>query len=140
MFPIRDMTRNQATVTLAIIVGAIIVGIGLILTQQTNSTSPGTPTPTVTPGPITIEGTIVCLPHKNIQGPQTLECAYGLKADSGEYYGLRGLDQDTLIDGTLTVQTRVLVSGTAVPPADNQRYGIVGSIDIVSIEVLSAAT
>lgn len=26
--------------------------------------------------------------HKNTKEPQTLECAFGLKADDGKYYGL----------------------------------------------------
>lgn len=38
---------------------------------------------------ITIEGEFVCLPHKDTGGPQTLECASGIKTDSGEYYGLQ---------------------------------------------------
>src|SRR5688572_24598229 len=36
----------------------------------------------------TLTGEYVCLPHKDTRGPQTLECAFGLKTDSGEYYAL----------------------------------------------------
>lgn len=36
----------------------------------------------------TLSGEVVCLPHANTDGPQTMECAYGLKTDAGEYYAL----------------------------------------------------
>ncbi len=36
----------------------------------------------------TLTGTYVCLPHKDTTGPQTLECALGMKADDGNYYSL----------------------------------------------------
>lgn len=35
----------------------------------------------------TLEGEVVCLPHVG-DGPTTLECAYGLRTDVGEYYAL----------------------------------------------------
>lgn len=44
--------------------------------------------PSYTPYRATLTGVKVCLPHKNNSGPQTLECAIGMKADSGEYYAL----------------------------------------------------
>lgn len=36
----------------------------------------------------TLSGIQTCLPHKNTDGPQTLECAFGLKTDAGDYYAL----------------------------------------------------
>lgn len=36
----------------------------------------------------TLTGEVVCLPHKDTDGPTTLECAYGLKTDVGEHYAL----------------------------------------------------
>ncbi|MDB5238894.1 MAG: hypothetical protein JWO00_229 [Candidatus Parcubacteria bacterium] len=44
-----------------------------------------------TPSPVsattTVAGTFACLPHKG-PGPSTMECAFGMKADSGAYYAL----------------------------------------------------
>ncbi len=37
---------------------------------------------------VTLEGTHVCLPHKDASGPQTLECALGIVTDDGTYYAL----------------------------------------------------
>lgn len=36
----------------------------------------------------TLSGEVVCLPHADTDGPQTKECAYGLRTDSGEHYAL----------------------------------------------------
>jgi len=36
----------------------------------------------------TLSGEYVCLPHKDTSGPQTDECAFGLKTDTGEYYAV----------------------------------------------------
>lgn len=36
----------------------------------------------------TLSGEVVCLPHKDTDGPHTLECAIGMKTDTGEYYAV----------------------------------------------------
>ena len=36
----------------------------------------------------TLSGEYICLPHKNTNGPQTLECALGIKTEAGEYYAV----------------------------------------------------
>lgn len=64
---------------------------------------------------ITIVGTQVCLPHKDTSGPQTLECALGLKDSvAGDYYALDlsayseidsndyGMDQEIVVSGAFT--------------------------------------
>lgn len=42
----------------------------------------------VEPYRATLTGEYLCLPHVDQDGPQTLECALGLKTESGEYYAL----------------------------------------------------
>jgi hypothetical protein len=37
---------------------------------------------------VILTGTQVCLPHKDTTGPQTLECAIGMKTEAGDYYVL----------------------------------------------------
>ena len=97
------------------------------------------PTPAATPGPIQISGEIVCLPHKG-DGPHTAECAFGLRTDDDTHYSLRGLDQNQLIDGVLTVQTRVSVRGSVMPPEEKEKYDIAGAITIENIEVIQASS
>lgn len=41
-----------------------------------------------TPKNVTLSGTYVCLPHLNTKGPQTMECAFGIQTDDGEYYAV----------------------------------------------------
>ncbi|MFM2357679.1 MAG: hypothetical protein RJA61_416 [Candidatus Parcubacteria bacterium] len=41
-----------------------------------------------TPRNVTLSGTYVCLPHVDTSGPQTEECAFGLKTDGGLYYAV----------------------------------------------------
>ncbi len=36
----------------------------------------------------TLTGIQTCLPHKDTSGPQTLECAIGMKTDAGDYYSI----------------------------------------------------
>lgn len=61
----------------------------------------------------TLSGEKVCLPHKDTTGPQTLECAIGMKTDSGEYYAL---DTEAAV-GVQNVQDgkRFIASGTITP-------------------------
>lgn len=41
-----------------------------------------------TPQQATLSGTYTCLPHLDTTGPQTEECAFGLKTDDGVYYAV----------------------------------------------------
>lgn len=41
-----------------------------------------------TPQNVTLSGTYGCLPHADTSGPQTMECAFGLQADSGDWYAI----------------------------------------------------
>lgn len=52
-----------------------------------SSTTPPSTTP-ASSGEISVKGTYTCLPHKNTDGPQTMECALGMKTDKGLYYAL----------------------------------------------------
>ena len=42
----------------------------------------------VEPYRATLSGEYVCLPHKDQSGPQTTECAFGMRTDTGEFYGV----------------------------------------------------
>ena len=62
----------------------------------------------------TLTGEYVCLPHRDTTRPQTLECAFGIQTETGEYYALDfGTDsqaaQNIVMGGTVTI------SGTITP-------------------------
>lgn len=81
---------------------------------------------------VTIKGTLVCLPHKNTDGPQTLECAFGLKNDQNNlYYGLNDPGWKFLIDTPMN--TKVTVNGK-LRPGNESKYNTVGVIEIINLE------
>lgn len=50
-----------------------------------------------TPKSMTLSGTYTCLPHMNTEGPQTMECAFGIKGDDGYYYAVNfGASADSM--------------------------------------------
>lgn len=79
---------------------------------------------------VSLDGTIVCLPHKG-DGPHTMECAFGFMTPDGTHYGLQGANPpltDTEVD--------VSVVGTFQPAPANEKYDIVGYIEVESINTL----
>ncbi len=83
-------------------------------------------------GDITIRGLIVCLPHKNTNGPQTLECATGLRDAEERYYGVRDTDPGYKNLSNAPMNVIVEVKGKFTPQEDNI-YQSIGVIEVVSI-------
>lgn len=87
-------------------------------------------------GPITERGIITCIP-KIGDGPQTMECALGLRNTEGIYFGLRFLsdhdDNFALVSPEIVVEiTGTLVHEDFFGP-DGNRYDAVGIIEIETI-------
>ena len=81
---------------------------------------------------VTIKGELVCLPHKDMQSPHTMECALGLKSTGGAYYGLRNAGQGEA--GSLSAvptNAAVEVSGTLVEE-ESDIYQMAGTITVKS--------
>ncbi len=91
-------------------------------------------------GDITVRGQVVCLPHRDTTGPQTLECALGLQADDGRYFGLREADGN-IVPQVINAQmnTPVEVAGKFTSFLDT-KYQSVGVIDVESLTSLSTTT
>ena len=83
-----------------------------------------------------ITGTITCLPHRDQEGPQTLECAYGLKTDDGIYYALSDPDPNYSHLTSAGTGDRVAINGLFTPSTDNkyQTVGVVVIDNIVPVE------
>lgn len=77
---------------------------------------------------VRVKGEIVCLPKKG-DGPQTLECAFGLKALDGKHYGLLN-SQNPLLVQTGEV---VVVKGLLEPADPNTSYDIAGNINVTTV-------
>lgn len=82
---------------------------------------------------ISLEGEIVCLPHKNTDGPQTLECAAGLKTDEGKHYGLSSKDSASPLTAAAGSKKRATVNGV-LEPASDDTYDIKGVVVVESYE------
>ena len=140
MFEHQSRNRNPL-----LVIAAIILAVGIVILLSNRPRVGGNPPPTEPP-PVaayrTLTGEYVCLPHKNSSGPQTLECALGIKADSGLYYALDM--QGRLGSGNYIndpVGSRIKVSGTLVPieaiSSDHwQIYNIKGIMQVEVYEKL----
>lgn len=62
----------------------------------------------------TLTGEYVCLPHRDTSGPTTLECAFGLLTDSGEYYAV-GMGVDNTGVPEFIAGQRVTLTGVITP-------------------------
>lgn len=77
---------KKALLTLGILIAVAVVGF-YALNSYIYSEKQGDGT-VQEPYRGTLTGEFVCLPHKDTSGPQTMECAFGLKTDVDEYYAL----------------------------------------------------
>ena len=83
---------------------------------------------------VSLEGTAVCLPHKNTEGLQTLECAVGIKTADGTFYGVSGDTSNVLAKNTGT-NKKVRITGKIEPSTDTI-YNITQLIAVTKIELI----
>lgn len=125
--------RTSSTLALRLMVGAF--ALGLVAYGAYLLFAPGKPLSQDAPPPaglITIKGEMVCLPHRNTSGPQTMECAFGLKDDQGRYFGLRDTDPYYQNVSSAPMGERVEVFGMFTPQAD-EKYQSIGIIEVHGI-------
>ncbi len=89
--------------------------------------------PTNQPQSVTLEGKVLCLPHKGDSDVNTLECAIGLQATDGKYYGLSGsTDSLTSSEGT---DQKVKITGN-LESQNSDKYQMDGIIAVNSFELV----
>lgn len=92
---------------------------------------------------ITVISTQICLPHKNTDGPQTLECAMGIKdSTSGEYYALDLSSFSELDSNQYGMDEEIIVTGIFVPLealSDDhwQIYDMKGIVRVTNIQAVN---
>lgn len=66
-------------------------------------------------GSSTLSGTFGCLPHRDTDGPVTMECAFGIHADNGSYYALdtSAIAMERIM--AISSGSRIRVTGVVVP-------------------------
>lgn len=114
--------KKKIILVLAAIIVMTAVIVALIMTdpKQKDNASPNTTQ--------TFTGQIVCLPKPG-DGPQTLECAIGLRASDKKYYALKNNPNQEI-----PVNTQVSVTGVVIPPSENEMYDIAGTIAVEKLE------
>ncbi|HVI69572.1 MAG TPA: hypothetical protein VM581_03880 [Magnetospirillaceae bacterium] len=124
MSKVQETPRSKRTTlliacaTIALLATAVIVMV-IMMAARTQAPSGDVQT--------TVAGEFVCLPHKNTDGPQTLECAYGIRTDDNRYYAL----QFTPFPTDIATGKRAEVTGTLTTGSDSI-YNIVGTIKVES--------
>lgn len=73
--------------------------------------------------PITVQGEIVCLPHKG-DGPSTQECAIGMRDTNGYFYALKNAQ-------IFEIGTSVEIEGNLSDSSRGEKYDISGTIDVI---------
>lgn len=106
-----------AGIAIIIVVGASVMFAGPKVRVPMRIETANSPAPAVGDDPpqqVTLEGEYTCLPHIDSSGPQTLECALGLKTDDGSYYAL---DTNLLssLPPTLKTGDRLRANGILTP-------------------------
>jgi hypothetical protein len=88
----------------------------------------------------TLTGVQTCLPHKDTSGPQTLECAIGMKTDSGEYYAV-DFSLSSQMPPEIQNGERFTASGLVTPierlSSDHwQKYNVKGIFSITDVAII----
>lgn len=110
---------------------AIIIGVGyLAMRLMYDPAFPAIEIPLN--GSIAVKGQMVCLPHRDTRGPQTLECAFGLLDAQGRYYALRDTDPTYKNISAVGMNIPVEVRGIFTARKDS-KYQDIGIIEVTSI-------
>ena len=141
-----------------IVIGLIIVvGLGAYFLLPKNAQQPlpslndvvssgpltEVPSPTNQPdgiggnNPTTLVGEYTCLPHKDTSGPQTMECAIGLKTHEDVYYAmdLSKVNNGIGVDTSKRIKvTGLLTLAEALSTDHWQKYNMKGIISVDAIE------
>ncbi|RJR15016.1 hypothetical protein C4579_03030 [Candidatus Microgenomates bacterium] len=87
----------------------------------------------VAPYEATLTGVYVCLPHRDTSGPQTLECAYGLKTQVGEYYALdfgENVPLSNFVSGESVTLSGIITPIEYISSDYWQKYAIAGIFSV----------
>lgn len=130
--------------TLITIVAFVIIT-GLVIFAVRNSQSRSQEPEVILPPSqteVAVTGEYLCLPHKDTSGPQTMECAFGLKTDANVYYALDFSRASFPVDAFM-MGDRLAVTGTVTPVealSSNhwQQYPIVGILTVMSAEKVNS--
>lgn len=129
------MTNKNILIGTVLIIGVLVVGYFFfptffLLSTRTQDLDPR-------PKNMTLSGNYVCLPHINPEGPQTMECAFGLKTDDGVYYAVNfGSSSDSFSkfkSGSHITAEGFVVIKEALSSSEWAKYNMKGIFTITKI-------
>lgn len=128
-----DMSTSKKILLVTGIIFSIVFLHALFFKTVSSRSEERMPTVSIPPeGPIVVQGKMVCLPHKNTGGVQTLECAYGLQDREGRYFGLS--DTNPNYENLISAPLGVPVTVTGVfGPHDDSLYQDIGIIVVKTV-------
>ncbi len=138
MIFMRDSKHKK--VLLLILGQALVIGIAVLVCAGCKNKNKDAENPAVTippAGEISVRGMMTCLPHRNTEGPQTLECAFGLKDEQGRFFALRDTDSEYKNISNVSHDVVVIVKGTFTSKEDD-RYQSIGIINVKSVTAADA--
>lgn len=109
------MQKHKILVYTILMLAILAVGSFALVTYAPSETEDDMPnTTTYEPYRATLTGETVCLPHRDTRGPQTMECAYGVRLDDGTHYAV---DLTLMSQGPMDFQIgkRMTASGVVTP-------------------------
>lgn len=125
---------KQLLITLVVLVA--VLGISLVaLNSFIYNEKQEQPPQTFEPYRATLKGKGVCLPHKDTSGPQTDECAFGMRTEAGEYYALdfnlmsQGYP-DELYNGTIFSANGTVTPIENLSASNWQKYNVKGIFSV----------
>lgn len=139
---------NQKTALAIIIALLVLLGWGVYATFNTQKSDNNSNTglvidPNDVPQEVSLQGEFVCLPNRDTTGPQTMECALGIKSDNDLYFAIDAQGEaarNTLM--SLQTGLRIQIDGLLVPIeqiSSNvwQKYDVAGIISTSNIQRVS---
>lgn len=130
------MSKIKSKLLIIVVAFIVVIGAGYGVAQYLGgkpSEAPIVGMPVGEQKIITVEGEIVCLSGKS--GRNSLECAIGLLGEDGNYYALKNLSQDKLMEGEYPTGKQIVVSGDfSTSENKTSKYNVVGTIKITEIK------
>lgn len=132
-----QLSTHRPNPTLALSTLLVALGCILLTSCATTSAHKSDDAPE-TPRHVTLSGTSVCLPHRDASGPQTMECAFGLKTEDGTHYALDLSVYQAEMYWEFPTHERVSIEGSLVPLEDIDGhtwnvYDIAGQLRVTAI-------
>lgn len=125
--------KDQKAVLTSVVVLAVatIAGLAVVATVASHKAKFA---PASKASIVNLRGKTVCLPKEDTTGPQTQECAYGLKVSDDIHYALADLETRS---GGKPFRTGdlVTVTGTLSPTGKDSVYDTVGIIEVDDIKL-----